>query len=468
MDMTDSANGFTTPIDRLPSELIAHIFIYLVIDKALPIPCIKQAPLLLLRVCRRWTDIAMHTGRLWASINLSFKRPFEADVESVALQKWLSRAGSCAMDFHFDAVDCFQQSTTRYDRSSLREIASTPGIVTHTILPHINRSRSLNIRIRRPFVQEIIQMFALGMPHLQELSLELMAFNQTLDAPPPILDLTKCPKLTTLTLRKSFDLQLGSNNGQTTFQHLTNLALTADMDKAWQILVNAPLVQACAVTFIFPVTAPSNFSPSSHPINLPMLQELKVSTSSRVEPHMFFDGLYVPALRTLMIDFGFVREEMVRWPHLNDMLERSRPPLESLHIWSLPCNGDELLHTLRLIPSLRFLSILHIGLENSLWMALTDYPPEHPATELDKINAIRKCSTVLLRNLESLRVQYCGTLSIDYIRDIVITRFQARNAKPLRSLHLAACGFTKEDLLESAEFGRCIDDGLQVNVALDW
>ncbi|KAJ6530324.1 hypothetical protein B0H19DRAFT_482753 [Mycena capillaripes] len=83
-DAQRELNAIRDPMARLPLEISSEIFI-----RCLPRqmrPCASSAPMLLLNVCNAWTDIALSTPALWASIYLKHSC---ADI----IQVWLQRAG---------------------------------------------------------------------------------------------------------------------------------------------------------------------------------------------------------------------------------------------------------------------------------------------------------------------------------------------------------------------------------------
>ncbi|KAJ7486599.1 hypothetical protein FB451DRAFT_771653 [Mycena latifolia] len=81
-------NACRDPVARLPLELSSAIFI-----QCLPVheePSARHAPMLFLNVCHPWTDIALATPALWATVYADSPK---ADLESL-LDTWLKRAGS--------------------------------------------------------------------------------------------------------------------------------------------------------------------------------------------------------------------------------------------------------------------------------------------------------------------------------------------------------------------------------------
>ncbi|KAJ6515121.1 hypothetical protein C8R47DRAFT_503998 [Mycena vitilis] len=81
-------NAIRDPVVRLPVEITSNIFL-----ECLPehrIPNSRAAPMLLLNVCNAWTDIALATPALWASIRLDFSC-------AAVMKTWLQRARNHAL-----------------------------------------------------------------------------------------------------------------------------------------------------------------------------------------------------------------------------------------------------------------------------------------------------------------------------------------------------------------------------------
>ncbi|KAJ7472216.1 hypothetical protein FB451DRAFT_1036966, partial [Mycena latifolia] len=60
-------NALRDPVARLPVEPSSEIFIQCVPSRSAPDA--RDAPLLLLNICKAWTDIALSTPALWATIH---------------------------------------------------------------------------------------------------------------------------------------------------------------------------------------------------------------------------------------------------------------------------------------------------------------------------------------------------------------------------------------------------------------
>ncbi|KAJ6523365.1 hypothetical protein B0H19DRAFT_1386483 [Mycena capillaripes] len=75
-------NTLRDPMARLPLEISSEIFLHCLPPERKPNA--RTAPMLLVNVCNAWTDIALSTRRLWATIHMEFPA---VDVLNVWLQR---------------------------------------------------------------------------------------------------------------------------------------------------------------------------------------------------------------------------------------------------------------------------------------------------------------------------------------------------------------------------------------------
>ncbi|KAJ7102812.1 hypothetical protein C8R44DRAFT_808579 [Mycena epipterygia] len=80
-------NSIFDPVARLPLEISSDIFIRCL--PPIPKPGASHVPMLLLNICNTWTDIALSTPALWASIHIDFPR---VDGFTKVFGMWLERA----------------------------------------------------------------------------------------------------------------------------------------------------------------------------------------------------------------------------------------------------------------------------------------------------------------------------------------------------------------------------------------
>ncbi|TDL20757.1 hypothetical protein BD410DRAFT_355654 [Rickenella mellea] len=86
-------------IDRLPTELLIQVFLHCLSSKSFPRPSVREAPILLTRVCRRWRALAPSVPQLWAAISLG--RSWSEARDLKALDVWINRSQSHPLCFSF-------------------------------------------------------------------------------------------------------------------------------------------------------------------------------------------------------------------------------------------------------------------------------------------------------------------------------------------------------------------------------
>ncbi|KAK7028368.1 F-box domain-containing protein [Favolaschia claudopus] len=92
-------NMIQDPISRLPLELSSQIFLHAVGGFAKPGPL--HAPVLILRVCNSWRDIALATPELWSAVHIAFPC---AEGKKKAVKTWLDRARPRPLSVILDGV----------------------------------------------------------------------------------------------------------------------------------------------------------------------------------------------------------------------------------------------------------------------------------------------------------------------------------------------------------------------------
>ncbi|KAJ7752701.1 hypothetical protein B0H14DRAFT_424163 [Mycena olivaceomarginata] len=103
----DQLDGVVYPILTFPREITSEIFFHClppfsdVSDGMKGAPDSAQAPLLLLRVCRTWRDIAVSTPRLWVCLHLDLERLLDVGEPNLEkkIEDWFIRAGACLLSF---------------------------------------------------------------------------------------------------------------------------------------------------------------------------------------------------------------------------------------------------------------------------------------------------------------------------------------------------------------------------------
>ncbi|KAG1886168.1 hypothetical protein F4604DRAFT_1675824 [Suillus subluteus] len=94
---------FSSPIWRLPNEILSEIFLYCLPEDDDLVCGSRQAPISLTRICRRWREVAVSLPMLWCTLQLEFRqnawqdRAFRSDdwqTRAFAYNSWLERSGT--------------------------------------------------------------------------------------------------------------------------------------------------------------------------------------------------------------------------------------------------------------------------------------------------------------------------------------------------------------------------------------
>ncbi|EPQ56701.1 hypothetical protein GLOTRDRAFT_138359 [Gloeophyllum trabeum ATCC 11539] len=97
----------------LPSETLSEIFVHC-LPEDLEIANVREAPLVLTRVCRYWREVALATPFLWSGLGIPSKSHGAKHMES--MEKWLSRAG--VLPLHL----AWRESLTLWDRITVNTV----------------------------------------------------------------------------------------------------------------------------------------------------------------------------------------------------------------------------------------------------------------------------------------------------------------------------------------------------------
>ena len=137
---------FTTPLyptmssnrlfESLPIELWSEIFLHCLPADAHSRLRLTDAPLVLLRVCGAWSNIALSTPRLWSSISIFLEDGFQWDPLPM-LKLFLERSRDTPLSIAIDYPTLAPMSQTPYMAVMMRIFSS--------ILPHAHRWHTLNI-----------------------------------------------------------------------------------------------------------------------------------------------------------------------------------------------------------------------------------------------------------------------------------------------------------------------------------
>ncbi|EIW78525.1 hypothetical protein CONPUDRAFT_145722 [Coniophora puteana RWD-64-598 SS2] len=81
---------FPASISNLPPEILAEVFTHTLAPCPYVEPSVSCSPIVLVRVCRRWRDVALATPRLWSSLHVSLSKVYQSCWTGYS--HWLMRA----------------------------------------------------------------------------------------------------------------------------------------------------------------------------------------------------------------------------------------------------------------------------------------------------------------------------------------------------------------------------------------
>ncbi|TDL21565.1 hypothetical protein BD410DRAFT_789686 [Rickenella mellea] len=335
-------------IPALPPEILCEIFLY-----CLPIDhdqCSifkqSQAPSLLGRVCSRWRTVSISSPHLWSRfaivdrLNQTSGIDHKKAVEATKL--WISRSASHPLSIfiHYPQYAPILQP------------------VFASILSESWRWKDINMVVSSEIGSLILATFRLAhLPHLENFRCAI--FGEALRERPLIYNFSSAPRLQLFHHHRTPGVQIDFGSR---VHHVKSLRIAyppiaripgTSFSDVLTCLTHCPLLEE----FFFSVSE-SWTSRQEVPtvIELLHLRVFILRLLPNINPGFLFDILFLPALIHVEI-VNDVYEDDRDWPHLRTMLARSRPPLQSLVLYSIPMNEQTLAECLSYTPSLALLSI---------------------------------------------------------------------------------------------------------------
>ncbi|KAG2143781.1 uncharacterized protein EDB93DRAFT_1154734 [Suillus bovinus] len=303
---------FISPLWRLPTEVLSHIFIHCLPEDKYPSPALMRAPILLTRICRRWREVAVGTPSLWCRLNVicGFRR------WQGCLDVWLKRSRGHPLSL---ALICSHKSTV----SELRDI----------LQPYINQISSFSLHCG--VFSDRYGLLLKDLTALQELVVVRPLTEQVFSRLPPTL---RSFKLT----MSFFELELWPS-GEPVWANLTNVEIPLHCSTTlFHLLQLCPNLCSLVIRLLFSET--EIFEPLVHI----QIQSLHIVDS--IPDHLpgLFNALSLPSLHTLEV-------HGVSWPHqeFKSFLTRSKCPLETVILGAkMKTECEQQAECVALIPSL--------------------------------------------------------------------------------------------------------------------
>ncbi|KAJ7167601.1 hypothetical protein C8R46DRAFT_1093547 [Mycena filopes] len=374
------------PVLTLPPEIASEIFVHcLPVDgkRELDVVNPREAPLLLMHICKRWRKIALSTPPLWSIFELA-----QLDDLAHTASVWFERARMCPLSI-------------KIQRLSADLVQDFP-VFMEIFRQHSRQVRSLELHTE--MFNDLEQMGSpFDLTRLQKLSIYLQSSHQDHHGAPYELSLNMGPSLLTLPWVQVTKFTAES---YTPSQCLEALGL---MPNLTDCVLAATRQSNLAVAPIF-----------SHP-NIRHLTLLKSGYGACSA--IILDMVTLPALQTLEIRnvHDFTKDIF------NSFIHRSLPPLQTLVLY--PRN---FLRGTELIISAPFAAL-----------GLTELEIGDPSTSFVKefFQSLDK-NTAFLPRLQSLAFRKCQRTSVDEIlriaADPVTQRRNNTSGSPLRLFHVVS------------------------------
>ena len=326
-------------IHNMAPEILGEIFI-----RCLPNPpklvSSKNAPLLLLQVCRHWRQTARWTPRLWTELKLSQKAILQP---ARFLQIWLDNAGSLPLKVTLPGH-------AKYPKEAEE--------VIELLLDHFHRISELDGSLTPSFASILLrcsQSFPIRAPFLKRLDVGCW------DKLPSILDLERlrgciiAPQLEVCNLNTSrFQLSL-LRLDPTRLRELCDLWVIEVAEfESMEILISFTSLQTLTI-FLQPALDVSVLKiPSIIPI--PSLRRLQIATYPGYDPNLFpkaLDVAFIECLELCSVQPG----DLPLGPMLDSLTGGIIPPLKSLRLSGYNITASECMPWIRRFTELETLTL---------------------------------------------------------------------------------------------------------------
>ncbi|RXW24269.1 hypothetical protein EST38_g1575 [Candolleomyces aberdarensis] len=171
----------SSPISRLPPELLAEIFLCCLPEGRFPAPCVTAAPLLPAHICKAWRSVALSTPELWSAIHLHHRNPLQ-DVRIAHL--WLAHSGnrplSLSLSIDFDErpqqailnLICRYSKRWEHVRFKFRQLLCPPMYDLELAMGNVPMLSTFEFHARDVSACNILPIRRLlsSAPHLKEIS----------------------------------------------------------------------------------------------------------------------------------------------------------------------------------------------------------------------------------------------------------------------------------------------------------
>lgn len=459
----EAHRALISPFRRLPLDVMEEIFTHCLPTHHNAVMSVKEAPLLLGRVCSAWRSVTLSTPQLWASLHIPTPTTDTlfgvASVRKMAtrceaVRDWILRSGEIPLSISLytpDPLSAFGSSPdSQEDMESFRR-------VSRQILPFSHRWQTVYLRATEgsftPF-QEIVEgdvpmlesLSILNIPTI-DLALQNVGLQLFLTQPGKAWNkssgLLSAPKLRRLSLTDFGENLLELPVRWSRLTHLkldeegsTQSSQSLRYSHVVKVLKKCPLLVSCTFrlgsTRSDALIPPSSLeiSPSQYTLTLPLLQHFSLGLGGRSD-EAFLKYLDLPVLRHLEIKVQKLHR-MYEAPEnqgsvLMDFLSQNGVKLKKLFIDIWAMTQDELIRCLKSVP---FLTHLHL---NNFSSGSVDEEVANYLTPSDR-NPDYLCP--LLEEFHCGGSE-CASFSEAHLLSFVLKRRASKNGGVLKRVHVS-------------------------------
>ena len=459
----EAHRALISPFRRLPLDVMGEIFAHCLPTHHNAVMSIREAPLLLGRVCSAWRSITLSTPQLWASLHIPTPTPDSgfgpASTRKMitrceAVREWILRSGEIPLSISLYASEAVYSFGSSPD--SQRDIEFF-GSVSRQILPFSRRWKTLDLRAIEGSFTRFQEIAEGDVPMLESLSivnvpminlrLQSFFFPQAERAWQKSSGLLSAAKLRRLSLT---DFRGNLLDLPVRWSRLTHLKLDAEgstqsserlsslrYSQVVKVLKKCPLLVSCSFrlgnTRSDALIPPSSFemSPSQYTLTLPLLQHFSLGLSGRSD-EAFLKYLDLPDLRHLEIKVQKSHRGHEALENqgsvLMDFLSQNGVKLKKLFIDIWAMKQDELIRCLKSVP---FVTHLHL---NNLNSGSVDEKIVDCLTPSGRRNPDYLCP--LLEEFHCGGSELCASFSEAHLLSFVLRRRESPNGGVLKRVHV--------------------------------
>ncbi|KAJ7633156.1 hypothetical protein FB45DRAFT_523060 [Roridomyces roridus] len=278
------------PILTLPAEITSEIFLQFIPSYPEGPSFIgTQSPSFLLRICRRWRDVALTTPALWSAVQLLLYNSRYHAQQRDLLKSWLQRSGKCALSIR---VDCLKGA---YDDGTIF------AECVEALLCHASRRQEIDISLTLEELRSIAGTIQ-PMPLLRSVTIGIEDWEERPEVPVPLL--ADAPALKHVVLYRGFDPFVVA----LPWSQITTLVAEALCAKeAVEVLRHTTMLQDCHLGILDDGSAADFSMPiPSLPLRSLKLQWETFNGGGADEIQRFFSALHLPVLQTLSVREDFL------------------------------------------------------------------------------------------------------------------------------------------------------------------